>query len=124
MGGHNLNHSNAVYFKILIALFVLTIVTVGVTYIEFSSFALAIFVGLLIACFKGFLVAGNFMHLFDEVKSIYGLLILCIIFSIPLFFIPLLWDSNLVKEKEFGPWIGQKEEIKKVEKYDIKGRTN
>ena len=91
MGGHNLEHSKAVYFKILLALFVLTVVTVGVTYIDFGSVALGIIVGLLIASVKGFLVAGNFMHLFDEVKSIYWLLILTVVLAFPLFFIPLLW---------------------------------
>ena len=42
MGGHNLEHSKAVYFKILLALFVLTVVTVGVTYIDFGSVALTV----------------------------------------------------------------------------------
>ena len=124
MGGHNLEHSKAVYFKILLALFVLTLVTVGVTYIDFGSVALGIIVGLLIASIKGFLVAGNFMHLFDEVKSIYWLLILAAVFTIPLFFIPLLWDSNLVKEKELGPWVGQKEEIRKLEKHKSAGDSH
>ena len=124
MGGHNLEHSKAVYFKILLALFVLTVVTVGVTYIDFGSVALGIIVGLLIASVKGFLVAGNFMHLFDEVKSIYWLLILTVVLAIPLFFIPLLWDSNLMVEKEFGPWVGQKEEIRKVEKHHTEGEDH
>ena len=124
MGGHNLQHSKAVYFKILLALFVLTVVTVGVTYIDFGSVALGIIVGLLIASVKGFLVAGNFMHLFDEVKSIYWLLILTLVLAIPLFFIPLLWDSNLMVEKEFGPWVGQKEEIRKVEKHYFDGEDH
>lgn len=119
MGGHNLEHSKAVYFKILIALFVLTVVTVGVTKIEFGSVALGIVVGLLIASIKGFLVAGNFMHLFDEVKSIYWLLILSAIFCIPLYFIPLLWESNLVTEDEYGPWVGpQTEQLQEVDSHD------
>ncbi len=124
MGGHNLEHSKAVYFKILLALFVLTVITVGVTYIDFGSVALGIIVGLLIASVKGFLVAGNFMHLFDEVKSIYWMLILTVVFAIPLFFIPLLWDSNLMVEKKYGPWVGQKEEIRKVEKHDSEGEDH
>ena len=124
MGGHNLEHSKAVYFKILLALFVLTVVTVGVTYIDFGSVALGIIVGLLIASVKGFLVAGNFMHLFDEVKSIYWLLILTVVLAIPLFFIPLLWDSNFMVEKEFGPWVGQMEEIRKVEKHNSEGEDH
>ena len=50
------------------------------------------------------------MHLLDEVKSIYWLLILSVILCIPLYFVPLLWDSNLVTETEKGPWIGPQTE--------------
>jgi caa(3)-type oxidase subunit IV len=115
LGGHNLEHSKSVYFKILLALFLLTLVTVGVSYIDFGSVALGIVVGLLIASFKGLLVAGNFMHLFDEVKSIYWLLILSAIFCIPLYFVPLLWEKDLVTEEKLGPWVGQAKEIRQKE---------
>ena len=80
MSSHNLEHSKSVYLKILIILFVLTITTVGASYIEFGSMAIGIAVGLLIASVKGFLVAGNFMHLLDEVKLIYWILICILIF--------------------------------------------
>ena len=86
MSSHNLEHSKSVYLKILIILFVLTITTVSVSYIEFDSFAIGIAVGLLIASVKGFLVAGNFMHLLDEVKPIYWILILSSIFFVFVFF--------------------------------------
>tara|TARA_B110000438_G_C15743116_1_gene619424 strand:- start:876 stop:1250 length:375 start_codon:yes stop_codon:yes gene_type:complete len=115
LGGHNLEHSKSIYFKILLTLFVLTLVTVGVSYIDFGSVALAIAVGLLIASVKGFLVAGNFMHLFDEVKTIYWILILSVLFFIPLFFIPLLWDNDLIKETKVGAWVGQSEQVEKAE---------
>jgi len=93
---HNLEHHKSVYFKILIALFVFTIVTVAASYFDFGSVAIAIFVGLTIAAIKGFLVAGNFMHLLDEVKPIYWLLILTTVFFFVLFFMPMLWEMNLV----------------------------
>jgi len=115
MAGHNLEHSKSIYFKILLTLFVLTLVTVGASYIDFGSVALGIVVGLLIASVKGFLVAGNFMHLFNEVKSIYLILILSALFFIPLFFIPLLWDKNLMKETKVGTWVGQSEQVEKVD---------
>ena len=123
MSNHNLEHSKSVYFKILLILFLLTIVTVGASYVSFGTVALGIAVGLLIASFKGFLVAGNFMHLLDEVKSIYWILILSAIFFIPLFFIPLLWDNDLVKENKVGMWVGQSKNVEHVDvhKKDEKG---
>ena len=93
---HNLDNHKSIYLKILLALFVLTVLTVLASYIDFGSVEMAIFVGLTIASIKGFLVAGNFMHLFDEVKPIYWLLILTFVFFLVLFFIPMLWEMNLV----------------------------
>ena len=106
MSSHNLEHSKSVYLKILIILFILTITTVSVSYIEFGSLAIGIAVGLLIASVKGFLVAGNFMHLLDEVKPIYWILILSSIFFMFVFFIPLLWDVNLMRAT-VEPWISK-----------------
>ena len=96
MSSHNLDNHKTIYLKILLALFVLTVLTVLASYIDFGSVEMAIFVGLTIASIKGFLVAGNFMHLFDEVKPIYWLLILTFVFFLVLFFIPMLWEMNLV----------------------------
>jgi len=96
LSSHNLDNHKSIYLKILLALFVLTVLTVLASYIDFGSVEMAIFVGLTIASIKGFLVAGNFMHLFDEVKPIYWLLILTFVFFLVLFFIPMLWEMNLV----------------------------
>jgi len=97
LSSHNLEHHKSVYLKVLVALSVLTVITVGASYIDFGSVAIALVVGLAIAFFKGFLVAGNFMHLFNEVKPIYWILMLTVVFFLVLFFIPTLWDANLVK---------------------------
>ena len=97
MSSHNLEHHKSVYLKVLLALSVLTVITVGASYIDFGSVTIALVVGLAIAFFKGFLVAGNFMHLFNEVKPIYWILMLTVVFFLVLFFIPTLWDANLVK---------------------------
>ena len=69
------------------ALFVFTAVTVAASYFDFGSVAIAIIVGLTIAFVKGFLVAGNFMHLLDEVRPIYWLLMLTVVFFLVLFLI-------------------------------------
>ena len=84
---HNLEQHKSVYLKVLLALFVFTVVTVAASYFDFGSVAIAIIVGLAIAFVKGFLVAGNFMHLLDEVKPIYWLLMLTVIFFLVLFFL-------------------------------------
>ena len=96
MSSHNLDNHKSIYLKILLALFVLTVLTVAASYVDFGSVKMAILVGLTIAFIKGFLVAGNFMHLLDEVKPIYWLLILTFVFFLVLFFIPMLWEMNLV----------------------------
>ena len=93
---HNLEQHKSVYLKVLLALCVFTVVTVAASYFDFGSVAIAIIVGLTIAFVKGFLVAGNFMHLLDEVRPIYWLLMLTVVFFLVLFFMPMLWEMNLV----------------------------
>jgi cytochrome c oxidase subunit 4 len=86
-----------VYIKILMALFALTLLTVGVSYYDFGGSAfMSIFVGLLIATIKGSLVACYFMHLIDEKKIIYWVLSLTVFFFAVLMVVPFLTDSNSV----------------------------
>jgi len=90
----NIKHHIITYRNVFIALLFFTGLTVGASYIEFSSVTLGLFIGLLIACIKGFLVAANFMHLNNEKSFIYGTLILTIVFFFILLTIPLSWDIN------------------------------
>tara|TARA_B100001250_G_C19503780_1_gene658608 strand:+ start:31 stop:408 length:378 start_codon:yes stop_codon:yes gene_type:complete len=90
----DIKHHIITYRNVFIALLFLTGVTVGASYIEFGSVALGLFVGLLIASIKGFLVAANFMHLDNEKSFIYGTLIVTIVFFFVLLTIPLSWDIN------------------------------
>lgn len=48
----------------------------------------AIMIAMLIACTKGFLVAGFFMHLLSEKKLIYSILILTVVFFAVLLWLP------------------------------------
>ena len=77
-------------------------------YIDFNSiFNLAwagVFIGLLIAVIKGYLVAANFMHLNNEKKMIYWILILTVSFLVLLFFMPILWESNLITSDNTSLW--------------------
>ena len=81
------------YWKIGIALLVLTVVTVAVSYIEFAV-PLAILVALIVAFTKGSLVASYFMHLIGERKSIYWALLLTVFFFLVLIFIPILGHTD------------------------------
>ncbi|HEV8580326.1 MAG TPA: cytochrome C oxidase subunit IV family protein [Thermoanaerobaculia bacterium] len=83
------------YIGVFIALMIGTILTVAVSYFHLPI-ALAILVALVIASFKGSLVAAFFMHLAHERKVIYWVLILTVAFFIALMFIPSLtqWDQR------------------------------
>ena len=82
------------YFMIFGALMVLTVITVGVSYLHLPV-ALAVLVALAVATIKGSLVAMFFMHLKGERKLIYYVLALTVIFFIFLMFVPLA--TNLDK---------------------------
>jgi cytochrome c oxidase subunit 4 len=80
------------YWKVFGALMVLTILTVGVSYLHLPTHT-AIIVALAIATVKGTLVALFFMHLIDERKLIYMVLSLTVVFFIVLMLVPL--STNL-----------------------------
>jgi cytochrome c oxidase subunit IV len=75
------------YLFVFYALLFGTLVTVGASYIPFGNRAVNIGVALFIACGKGFLVAGYFMHLISERKMIYGILAFTVFFFIGLMFL-------------------------------------
>lgn len=76
------------YVLVFVALMVLTCLTVGVSYLHLATRE-AIFVALLIATIKGSLVALFFMHLIDERRLIYSVLVLTAVFFIFMMFVPL-----------------------------------
>jgi cytochrome c oxidase subunit IV len=83
------------YYMIFGALMVLTLVTVGVSYLHLSI-PLAITVALIVAIVKGSLVALFFMHLSNERKMIYWVLALTVVFFIFLMFLPLLTNADRI----------------------------
>ena len=89
----NIRKHIKLYYKIGAALLVLTVVTVGVSYIDLAV-PMAIVVALVIAATKGSLVASYFMHLIDERKSIYAALLLTAFLFLVLIFIPILGHTN------------------------------
>ena len=79
-------------------LLTLTVVTVAVSYLDLSIIP-ALIVALLIAFFKGGLVARHFMHLAGEKPLIFQFLILTVVFVIFMFilFIWALMDQEVVR---------------------------
>ncbi len=83
MGGQHMSVEEVkkhvrVYVLVLMALLVLTGVTVGVSYLHLPI-GQAILVAMLVACTKGGLVGLFFMHLSSEKKIIYGTLLLTLV---------------------------------------------
>tara|TARA_B100000965_G_C19398695_1_gene672344 strand:+ start:92 stop:400 length:309 start_codon:yes stop_codon:yes gene_type:complete len=99
MSSKDLSQQVIKYWKIFAILLICTVFTVLAAKTNFDiegSIAGGIFVGLAIASLKGYLVAFNFMHLNDEKKIIYWILLLTVIFLIVLLFIPVMWETTLV----------------------------
>ena len=77
------------YMTVFVLLMVFTLITVAVSRLEFAV-PIAITVALVIAATKGAMVAGVFMHLRDERRWIYGMLLLTVVFFVVLLFLPVL----------------------------------
>jgi len=95
MTAEEVRHHVKQYILVFAALLFLTVVTVGVSYLEFET-PMAIFVAMVIAVIKASLVASVFMHLMGEKKVIYWTLLLTILFFIPLITIPIFSDVEQV----------------------------
>ena len=88
------------YVLIFVALMVLTLVTVGVSYLDLSV-PLAIGLALFVALIKGSLVACFFMHLLDEKKLILVVMAFSVFFFIAVLLLPVMTQSNT-----FGTEVG------------------
>jgi len=84
-----------VYLTVFFTLMFLTVVTVGVSYLDLSV-PMAIMLALFIATIKASLVACYFMHLISEKKVIYWVLGLTVAFFVVLMSLPLLTDMEVV----------------------------
>ena len=79
------------YLFVFYALIVGTVITVAASWLHIDSVALTVAIALFIACGKGFLVAGYFMHLISERKMIYGILAFTAFFFVGLMFLT-IWS--------------------------------
>ncbi len=96
MGGHtaeDIKKSVRTYMVVFAALAALTVLTVAVSYLDVST-GTAVAIALVIASAKGSLVAMFFMHLIDERRAIYWILILTAIFFIVLMVLPIGTTSD------------------------------
>jgi len=87
-----------VYVTVFVALMVLTIVTVAISYVDLPV-PMAIAAALLVATVKGTLVACYFMHLINEKRLIYAVLLLTLVFFLVLLALPVITHTD-------GYWIG------------------
>jgi len=95
------------YLLVLGSLAVLTLVTVGISYLKLPTWQ-AVALGLLVATIKGSLVAAFFMHLISERKLIFGVLLFTVFF-----FGMLMW----------GPWHHHHDAEREWPGHDITNKT-
>jgi caa(3)-type oxidase subunit IV len=90
---HDAHHIAAhvrMYWMIGAALLALTVVTVGLSYVDFGSHTRNVIVGMIVATFKVGLVAAIFMHLKGEKPTIWRFLYFTVFFFAGLFLLTLL----------------------------------
>ena len=85
----SIEHHIQTYIRVFIALGVLTVITVAVSYLN-VSFTEAFFIAMTVATIKGSLVLGYFMHLITERQMIIWILVATVTTFIILMFIPLI----------------------------------
>ena len=88
-GPEEVKRHSKIYIRVFLALAVLTVVTVAVSYFHLPVLW-AVGVALVIATFKGSLVAAFFMHLSSEKKIITVILLITVFFFLALLLLPTL----------------------------------
>ena len=116
MSSHNIESHIKVYWNVFYALLAFTVLTVAVSYIPFEEYTFLpfspifwiLFVGLSIACIKGYLVSYYFMHLNDESSTIYYTLLTAVFCLFVLLFMPLAWRaSGESHDEQYEQYVGQ-----------------
>jgi cytochrome c oxidase subunit IV len=107
---HDIKASVRKYLFVFYALLIGTVVTVGAYYIHFESMAITVLLAMFIASIKAFLVAGYFMHLIDEKKMIYGILVATVFFFAGLMYLT-IWSMEPSSFPE-GTTIGHRSNVR------------
>ena len=85
----DIQHQIKVYVNVFIALAILTVVTVAVSFLD-VSFIEAFFIAITVATIKGSLVLSFFMHLLEEKPAVIWILATTMVAFLILMFIPLI----------------------------------
>ena len=85
----DIQHHVKVYINVFIALAILTVVTVAVSFLD-VSFIEAFFIAITVATIKGRLVLSYFMHLLEEKPAVIWILVTTMVTFLILMFIPLI----------------------------------
>lgn len=81
------------YILVFVALLVLTLITVGISYLDLST-GPAVALALVVAGVKGGLVASYFMHLVDERKLIYWVMAATVFFFLFVLLFPMITELD------------------------------
>ena len=87
---HNVAKHVRKYLLVGLTLIVFTAITVGLSYVNFGTQKVNVAVAMLVATFKAALVAAIFMHLSNEKRLIYRILVFTAFFVLGLFFLTYL----------------------------------
>ena len=85
----DIQHHIKVYMNVFIALAILTVITVAVSFLD-VSFIEAFFIAITVATIKGSLVLSFFMHLLEEKPAVIWILATTMVAFLILMFIPLI----------------------------------
>ncbi len=95
---HDVSKHVKKYLMVGALLLVFTLITVGLSYVDFGSTKANMAIGMLVATFKAGLVAVIFMHLSAEKKLIYNILIFTGFFVLGLFWLTYLhWYDPIAR---------------------------
>src|SRR3954468_20451374 len=89
-GAHNVAKHVRKYLLIGAVLVTFTAITVWLSYVDFGTMKANVAVAMLVATFKAGLVAAIFMHLSNEKRLIYRILVFTVFFVLGLFFLTYL----------------------------------
>lgn len=92
---HDVSKHVKVYILVFVALLVGTILTVTMYYVHIPSVTWTIIIALFIATIKAFLVAGFFMHLISEKKTIYAVMAATVFFFAAMMYL-IVWGRDEV----------------------------
>ena len=97
-GAHNVAKHVRKYLLIGAILVTFTAITVWLSYVDFGTMKANVAVAMLVATFKAGLVAAIFMHLSNEKRMIYRILIFTAFFVLGLFFLTYLaWYDPITR---------------------------